>query len=117
MTAEDIRHSQELLSQFGCPLDSKELRRRYGSMMGTADDALLVAEDGGRVIALCHAHARPALDKPPEAVARSLVADQAYDDRGVGRDTMMMPETWTSDHGSGSLALYSGAERSEAHAF
>ena len=30
-------------------------------------------EDEGHIIALCHVYARPALDKPPEAVVQALV--------------------------------------------
>ena len=116
MTAEDIQPARELLSQLGYPLDGKKLRRRYDAVMGTTDHALLVAEDGGRVIALCHVYARPALDKPPEAVVQALVVDQAYRDRGVGRDMMMMVETWARNHGFRSVALYSSAVRPEAHA-
>jgi len=117
MTTEDIQPSRELLSQLGYPLGSKELRRRYDSVMGTADHALLVAEDEGDIIALCHVYARPALDKPPEAVVQALVVNQAYRGRGVGRDMMMAAETWAGDHGFTSVALYSNALRSDAHAF
>lgn len=116
MTVEDIRPSQELLSQLGYPLDSKELRRRYDSVVG-ADHILLVAQEGERVIALCHVYARPALDKPPEAVVQALVVDQAYRGRGLGRDMMTTAETWASVRGFTSVALYSSAMRSEAHAF
>ena len=73
MITEDIQPSQQLLSELGYPLETKELRRRYDSVMGTADHALLVAEDEGHIIALCHVYARPALDKPPEAVLQALV--------------------------------------------
>jgi GNAT superfamily N-acetyltransferase len=117
MTADDIQPAQELLWQLGYPLDSKKLRRRYDAVMGTTEHALFVAEDGGRVIALCHVYARPALDKPPEAVVQALVVDRAYRDRGVGRDMMMMVETWARNHGFRSVALYSSTVRSEAHAF
>lgn len=117
MTANDIQPSRALLSQLGYPLDSMELRRRYDSVVGTAAHSLLVAEDGGRIIALCHVYARPALDKPPEAVVQALVVDQAYRGRSVGRDMMMTAERWASDHGFTSVALYSSAVRSEARAF
>ena len=82
-----------------------------------ANHVLLVAEEGGHIIALCHVFARPALDKPPEAVVQALVVDQAYRSRGVGRDMMTTAETWAHERGFTSVALYSSAVRSDAHAF
>jgi hypothetical protein len=55
MTVEDIPTSQEeLLLQLVYLLDEEELGRRYASVSGTRDHALFVAEDGGRIVALCH---------------------------------------------------------------
>jgi len=82
-----------------------------------ANHVLLVAEEGGHIIALCHVFARPALDKPPEAVVQALVVDQAYRSRGVGRDMMTTAETWAHERGFTSVALYASAVRSDAHAF
>lgn len=117
MTADDIPASHDLLSQLGYPLDRKELQRRYDAVVGAADHALLVAEHDHRIIALCHVYARPALDKPPEAVVQALVVDQASRGSGVGRDMTAMVERWARAHGFTSVALYSSALRSEAHAF
>jgi GNAT superfamily N-acetyltransferase len=117
MTVEDIPTSQELLLQLGYPLDEEELGRRYASVSGTRDHALFVAEDGGRIVALCHVYARPALDKPPEAVVQALVVDSASRGSGVGTAMMATAEVWASVHGFTSVALASSVARSGAHAF
>jgi GNAT superfamily N-acetyltransferase len=117
MRAEDIQPSRKLLSELGYPLSREELRRRYDSVMEAAGHTLLVADDDGHIIALCHVYARPALDKPPEAVVQALVVDQACRGRGVGRDMMVAAEAWASDHGFTSVALYSNTVRADAHAF
>lgn len=117
MTVEDILTSRELLLQLGYPLDRGELERRYASVAETKDHALFVAEDGGCIIAMCHVYARPALDKPPEAVVQALVVDNASRGRGVGRAMMTAAEVWASDHGFTSVALASSVVRLEAHAF
>jgi hypothetical protein len=67
MITEDIQPSRQLLSELGYLLERKELRRRYDSVMGTTDHAVLVTEDEGHIIALYYVYKRPALDKPPEA--------------------------------------------------
>jgi len=117
MTVNDIPASQDLLSQLGYRLESEELRRRYDAVAGATGHALLVAEQDGRIVALCHVYARSALDKPPEAVVQALVVDHASRGSGIGRDMMTMAETWAKDHGLPSVALYSNAVRSDAHAF
>lgn len=117
MTAEDIPSTQELLSQLGYPLDDEELRRRYDAVAEAGDHALLVAEHAGRILALCHVYARPALDKPPEAIVQALVVDHASRGSGVGRAVMTTAEAWARDRGFASVALSSSIARAGAHAF
>jgi GNAT superfamily N-acetyltransferase len=117
MTALDIPMSQALLSQLGYQLDAQEVRRRYDAVAESGDHTLMVAEQDGRVIALCHAYARPALDKPPEVIVQALVVDQASRGSGVGKIMMAAAETWAADRGFASIALGSHVSRSQAHAF
>jgi GNAT superfamily N-acetyltransferase len=117
MTAADIPAAQELLSQLGYPLDGNEVRRRYGAIAAAGDHALMVAQQTGRVIALCHVYARPALDKPVEAIVQALVVDQTSRGTGVGKTLMMAAETWARDRGFTSVALASSVARAQAHAF
>ncbi|WP_428487788.1 N-acetyltransferase family protein [Rhodopila sp.] len=117
MTTEDVPSAQRLLSQLGYSIDVGEVRRRYGAVNQSSDHVLVVAEQGGFIIALCHMFARPALDKPPEAVVQALVVDQASRGNGVGKIMMETVESWAADHGFTSIALASHVSRSDAHAF
>jgi len=117
MTAADIPVSQGLLVQLGYPLDAQEVRRRYDAVAASADHILMIAEQAGRVIALCHAYARPALDKPPEVIVQALVVDQASQGSGAGKIMMATAEAWAMDRGFTSVALASQVSRAEAHAF
>jgi GNAT superfamily N-acetyltransferase len=117
MTAQDVPVSQALLSQLGYQLDALEVRRRYNAVAQSGDHTLMVAEQDGCVIALCHAYARPALDKPPEVIVQALVVDQASRGGGVGKIMMAAAETWAADRGFKSVALASHVSRSQAHVF
>src|SRR5580704_16939244 len=117
MTAVDVPVSQVLLSQLGYQTDVQEVRRRYDAVVQSGDHALMVAEQGGRIIALCHTYARAALDKPPEAVVQALVVDQASRGSGVGKIMMTAAEKWAEDRGFTSVTLASHVSRSDAHAF
>jgi GNAT superfamily N-acetyltransferase len=117
MTAVDVPVSQVLLSQLGYQTDVQEVRRRYDAVVQSGDHALMVAEQGGRIIALCHTYARPALDKPPVAVVQALVVDQASRGSGVGKIMMTAAEKWAEDRGFTSVTLASHVSRSDAHAF
>jgi GNAT superfamily N-acetyltransferase len=117
MTAGDLLATQELLLQLGYPLSNEELRRRYEAVVGAANHTLMLAEQAGRVVALCHVYARPSLDKPPEAIVQALVVDLASRGSGVGKIMMTAVETWARDRGFTSVALTSSVTRAEAHAF
>jgi GNAT superfamily N-acetyltransferase len=117
MTIEDVSVSQALLSQLGYSLDAQEVRRRYEAVTESRDHSLMVAEQAGHVIALCHVYVRPALDKPPEPIVQALVVDQAFRGSGVGKILMAAAETWARDRGFISVALSSNVTRAAAHAF
>ena len=72
MTVDDVAAAQALLAQLGYPLDAEEVQRRTDAVIRTEGHVLMVAEQSGGVVALCHVFARPALDKPPEAVVQAL---------------------------------------------
>jgi GNAT superfamily N-acetyltransferase len=117
MTVEDIPASQHLLSQLGYPMDVSEVRRRFDAVAGADDHAVMVAADDGRVIGLCHMHARLTLDKPPEAELQALVVDQATRGLGVGKLIMAAAEAWATVCGCRSATVGSHVSRPIAHAF
>jgi GNAT superfamily N-acetyltransferase len=117
ITTEDLPAAQGLLSQLGYALDQEELARRFASVSAAQQHTVFVADEENRVVALCHMYARPALDKPPEAVVQALVVDGNFRGRSVGRAMMAAAEAWAREHGFVSVALASNVTRSEAHAF
>lgn len=117
MAVKDLPAARGLLSQLGYPVDEEELARRFASVSGAREHAMFVADDGSHLLALCHIYARPALDKPSEAVVQALVVDSQSRGCGVGRAMMAAAEAWASGHGFASVALASNVVRSEAHAF
>jgi len=117
MTAGDIPATRELLAQLGYPMAVEEVRRRYDVVIRSESHALIAAEHDGFVIALCHVYARPALDKPPEAVVQALVVDQTRRGDGIGKLMMDAAERWAVERGFNSIVLSSHIARPDAHAF
>ncbi|MDR3537548.1 MAG: GNAT family N-acetyltransferase [Acetobacteraceae bacterium] len=117
MTTEDAVAAQRLLAQLGYPLELLEVRRRYDAVVRSADHAVMLADQDGTIVALCHMYVRPALDKPPEVVVQSLVVEQACRGSGMGKRMLAAAEAWAADRGFGSVALASNISRTPAHAF
>jgi GNAT superfamily N-acetyltransferase len=117
MVPDDVVVVQGLLAQLGYPMDVAEVRRRHDAVVRSEDHVLMAGERDGRVIALCHVYARPALDKTPEAVVQALVVDQTVRGSGAGRTMMEAAEAWAAERGFSSVVLASHVSRSGAHLF
>jgi GNAT superfamily N-acetyltransferase len=117
MAEADIAAGRVLLGQLGYDLTPAETRRRCGVIASTAGHATLVAECEARPVGLVHLYVRSALDKPPEVAVQAIVIDAAYRGRGIGRILMSAAESWASERGYNSVALYSNVSRSGAHSF
>ncbi len=117
MEAEDLPRTQVLLSQLGYILDAQELKHRYDAVARSADHMLIVADENGSVVAFSHVYARPALDKPCEALVQALVVDQAHRGKGLGRRMMGAAESWAVARKFTSVALASHVSRAAAHVF
>ena len=118
MTAADLEVARALMAQLGYDLDAGEFTRRFDAVMASGGNhSLTVAEQGGTVLGLLHVFARPALEKPTEALVQSLVVDRAARGMGVGRALMVRAEAWARGRGLGSVALHTQVTRSEARAF
>ena len=117
MAEADIAAGRMLLGQLGYDLTPTETRRRFASIASTAGHVILVADCEARPVGLVHLYVRPALDKPPEVVVQAIVVDAAYRGRGIGKILMSAAESWASERGYNSVALYSNVSRSGAHSF
>ncbi len=116
-TSEDLPAARALLAQLGYPIEPAELGRRFAVVVAAPGHAVFVGERAGRVVALCHLYARPALDKPAEIIVQALVIDQACRGSGIGKRMMRTVEAWAREQGLGSVALASSLPRAAAHAF
>src|SRR5215471_8645309 len=94
MAEKDVEQARFLMKELGYELASDEFRRRYRAVASDGKHVLQVAELDGRLVALLHAYARPAIDKPPEAVVQALVVAASQRGRGIGAAMMRSAETW-----------------------
>jgi GNAT superfamily N-acetyltransferase len=117
MVLGDVSRCLGLLAQLGYELEHREAERRFLAITGFPDHSLLVAETGEQIVGLLHVYARPALDKPPEAVVQAVVVDRAFRSGGIGKRFMAAAERWAAERGYHSVSLSSNIVRAEAHAF
>ena len=117
MTVDDLSAVQPLLAALGYALDAAEIARRFACVAAAPDHAVMVAQSGGRIVGLLHLFARPALEKPPEAIVQALVVDATLRRGGVGARLMAEAERWAAARGYASVALSSNVTRDVAHAF
>jgi GNAT superfamily N-acetyltransferase len=117
MAESDLEAARLLMQQLGYDLEPAEIRYRFLSVMSADNHALLVGELEGRLVGLIHVYARPALDKPPEAVVQALVVASDGRRGGIGKAMMASAESWAHARGFHSVALASHIARDDAHAF
>lgn len=113
----DLEAVGRLLGQLGYALEADEVARRFAAVTAAEGHRVLVAEQAGRVVGLLHVFARPALEKPPEAVVQALVVDDAARGAGLGRLLMQAAERWAAEQGFASVALGTHVAREDAKAF
>jgi GNAT superfamily N-acetyltransferase len=113
----DLAAVQPLIWQLGYELTPAETKDRFRAVMSAEGHAIFVGELDARIVGLFHIFARPALDKPPEAVVQALVVDASARQSGVGKALMETAESWASQRGFRSVALASSISRDAAHAF
>ena len=117
MMVADLGAVRDLMMQLGYDVAPDVLEARFAAVAVQADHAVFVAETDGAVTGLVHVFARPALEKPVEAVVQSLVVESTARGSGIGRELMARAEAWAHDRGLGSVALYTTVTRTEARAF
>lgn len=117
MRTDDVEAIMPLLIQLGYEVNIAEITRRYEVLINAQNHHLFAADRDGQIAGFCHVFARPALEKPPEAIVQSLVVDSGARHSGIGRALMDAVEAWAKSKGFGSIALYSQVDRDDAHAF
>jgi len=107
----------DLCGQLGYPCEAEEITHRLAALRGHANDAVLVAEDAGHVIALIHVLGVEHLVVAPFAEVGGLVVDTAWRGRGVGAALLAAAETWAAERGFATMRIRSNVIREDAHRF
>lgn len=122
MLIRDLRKSdlpavRALLRQLGYETARAEIAGRIDDVVAATDHHAVVAIEDAKAVGLLHVYARPALEKPREAVVQALVVDEGYRGQGVGERLMQAAEAWARTHGLDTVVLYTRVDRADAQAF
>lgn len=115
--AKDLPAVGDLLRQLGYVIDAGDLAERIARVSGVHDHRVVVAELDGRVVGLMHVFARPALEKPSEAVVQALVVNKSCRGKGIGQALMHDAEAWAKARALASVVLHTRVDREDARAF
>jgi GNAT superfamily N-acetyltransferase len=115
---EDARDVARLLDQLGYPAAPAEVAARIERHRESRADLLLVAEAGGRVVALASLHVSMALEYEGDAGKLSaIVVDETARGHGIGRVLVDAVEAEARRRGCVLLFLTTNERRRNAHAF
>ena len=107
-----------LVGQLGYPASSEEMPRRLDALNVSDDTVALVAEVDGAVVGLVTCHVFATIHSTaPAALLTALVVSEDVRGGGVGRRLVARVEEWARAKGAVRIAVTSGAQRAEAHAF
>ena len=113
----DVSAVHRLIGQLVDAPDEGEFRVRFERVTASDGHRIIVAEMDGRIAGVLHVFARPALEKPYEAVVQALVVDSDARSGGVGDTLMREAEAWAMSRNLPSATLYSRIDRKRAQAF
>lgn len=114
----DAERLAELSGELGYPSTAEQVRRRFADVRALPDDAVTVAEaPDGLVVGFVHVGPWAALVVDPGMTVHSIVVDERWRGRGIGRELMAWAEEWGRARGLTRAVLRSRAERSDAHRF
>jgi GNAT superfamily N-acetyltransferase len=96
-----------------------DIHALYDAVLADADQRLLVAEDGGRLVGSAHLIVLRHIGRslPRSAVVEGVVIDPAYRRKGVGAALMRAAAEAAREAGCYKLALTSNLARIGAHRF
>ncbi len=114
---EDCAGLADLCTQLGYPSTPQEMALRLPAVLAYRDNAVYVAEAGGRPVGWVHVHVSPGLEVDQMAKIGGLVVDEEARGRGVGKALMERAESWASLHGCRQVWLRSNIIRKDAHEF
>lgn len=114
----DVAAAAPLLTELGYPTDADSFAARIASVAAGPDDAILVAEDDGRIVGLVSVHSFEMLHRPGRlGRITSLVVTASARNRGIGSQLLHAAEDRLRADGCVRLEVTSGEHRPEAHGF
>lgn len=122
----DVAALAVLVTQLGYPSNAAAVGRRLEGLLGREDHLVVVAEAAGgtngavgtnEVVGLLHARVRPNLLADGVVEIASLVVEEGWRGKGIGRLLLERLEGWAAARGCGRVQVFSNALRLRAHAF
>lgn len=111
----DAPHVAALVADLG--YDPEGSAGRLASVIRKDDAAVLVAEEGDRVIGWVHVHDAVRIQVEPFAFIAGLVVSADRRGAGVGERLLRAAEAWAADRGHRAIRIRSNAIRERAHGF
>lgn len=118
LTAEDVPSAVPLMAELGYPTDSASLAKRFAAVSAISGDAVLVADESGKLVGLIAVHSFEMLHRPGRlGRITALVVAEAARGRGIGRQLLSAAEDHLRALGCIKLEVTSAEHRADAHAF
>lgn len=108
---------RELLLQLGYDVRIGVVAARIEAVLSADQHYAAIAQRHGTAVGLIHLFARPALEKPSEAVVQMLVVEQSLRGLGIGKMLMAEAETWARTNRLGGVSLHTRVDRLDACRF
>jgi GNAT superfamily N-acetyltransferase len=116
-TLADAESVARLCGQLGYAASVDETQARLRMIGSRPDQVVMVAENGGAVVAWIDLHIEHSIAAGKTVQIAGLVVDENHRGSGVGRLLMRHAEEWARSNGCSSLRLRSNIIRSQAHEF
>ena len=107
----------KLLPDLGYEATPTDIERRLSRLETWPHNAVIVAEDRGSLLGLCHVQGVPLMATDGYAEVQALVVVSASQRLGIGRLLLRSAIEWSSNHGYSRVRLRSGLHRESAHLF
>lgn len=114
---EDAGKLAYLLTQLGYAATREDVKTRLESLLQIDSHRVFVAEHGGEVAGMPHALLRSSLRAGQEVEVDSLVTDEQYRGRGIGKSLLDAIEEWANEQAISTISLSTNVRRTETHAF
>jgi GNAT superfamily N-acetyltransferase len=116
-SAGDAAAIAALNGELGYPSVPDEVTARLAAIEASAADAVLVAEQRGRVIGWAHVALKPSLLDVASAQLMGLVVAEGERSAGIGRALLIEAEGWARARGARRMVVASRVTRERAHRF